>query len=111
MPKTDERTVVVKRNQDVERINAERITYAPPPENAPPTEAFASTSKEIDKNTERSTYVFDRILEHRITSDGTLEFLLKWYGYTEKTWEPRQNIPEELISRYFAKQRRASKDT
>ena len=53
--KTDERTVVIRRNQDVERINADRITYEPPPENAPLPEAFAPISNDIDKNTERPT--------------------------------------------------------
>ena len=80
--KTDGRAVVTQRNQDVERINADRITYAPP-------EAFAPTSDDIDKNTEGPTYVVYRLLEHRIKPDGTLEFLVKWYGYTEQTWEPR----------------------
>ena len=75
--KTDERTVVNQRNQDVERFNADRIAYAQPPENAPPPEAFAPTSNDIDKNTYGPTYVVDRLLEHGRTSDGTFEFLVK----------------------------------
>ena len=51
------------------------------------------------------TYVVDRLVTHRRTPDGTLEFLLRWYGYDEKTWEPRRNIPEELVSRYFDKRK------
>ena len=109
MVKIDERTILIQRNQDVERINADRITYAPPPENAPPPEAFAPISNDIDKNTEGPTYVVDILIEHRVTPDGTLEFHVKWYGYTEQTWEPRRNIPEELISRYFAQKRRIAK--
>ena len=101
MHKTDVRTVVIQRNQDVERINGDRITYAPPPENAPPPEVFSPTSNEVDKNTEGPTYVVDRLLEHSVTPDGPLEFHVKWYGYTEQTWKPRRNIPEELISQYF----------
>ena len=107
--KTDERTVVIQRNQDVERINADRIPYAPPLEIAPPPEPFAPTSNDIDKNAEGPTYVADRLLEHRVTPDGTLYFRVKWYGYTKQTWEPRRNIPEELISRDFAQKRRISK--
>ena len=49
--KTDGRTVVFQRNQDVKRINVDRITYAPPPENAPPPEAFARITDYIDENT------------------------------------------------------------
>ena len=53
--KNDGRTVVIQRNEDVERINADRITYAPPPGNAPPSEAFAPASNDIEKNSERPT--------------------------------------------------------
>ena len=76
--KTDERTVEIQRNHDVKRINTDRITYAPPAENGPPPETFAPTSNDINRNTEGPTEVVDRLLEHRITSDGTLEFLVKW---------------------------------
>ena len=93
------RTVIIQRNQEVERINGDRITYALPPENAPPPEAFAPTANEIDKNTEGPTYLVDRILKNRVTSDGTLELHVKWFGYTEQTSKPPQNIREELISR------------
>ena len=104
--KNDGRTFAIQRNEDVERINADRITYAPPPEDEPPPEAFAPTVDDISKNTEGPTYVVDKLLKHRVTSKGTLEFHFKWYGYDEKTWEPRRNIPEELISRYFGQKRR-----
>ena len=109
--KTNERTVVIERNQDVERINADRITYAPPPENAPPPEGFALTTDDINKNTRGPTYVVERLLEHSVKSDGTLEFLAKWYGYMEETWEPRRKIPEELVSQYFAQRRFTPKET
>ena len=111
MLKTDGRNVVIQQKQDVKRINAECITYAPPPENAPPPEAFAPTIDDIEKNTEGPTYIVDRLSEHRITSDGTLELLVKWYGYTEQTWEPRRNIPEDLISQYFAQHGLISRKT
>ena len=104
------RKFVIQRKDDVERINADRITYAPPPENASPPEAIAPTNNDIDKKTDGPTNVVDRLLVHRIISDGILDFLGTWYGYTERTWEPRQNIPEERISRYFPQQRRTSKD-
>ena len=109
MLKTDERTVVIQRNQDVERIKADSITCAPPPEDAPQPEAFGPIGNDIDKNTEGPTYIVDRLVEHRVTPDGTLKFNLKWYVYTEQTWEPRRNIPEEIISRYFAQKRGIAK--
>ena len=109
--KNDGRTVVIQRNEDVERINADRITYAPPPGNAPPPEAFAPAGNDIDKNSEGPTYAVDNLLQHRVTSDGTLEFRVKWFGYTKRTWEPRRNIPEELILRYFVQHRRTLRKT
>ena len=36
--------------------------------------------------------------KNRVTSEGTLEFCVKWFSYSEQTWEPRRNIPEELNS-------------
>ena len=88
--KSDERTVVIQRNQDVERFNADRITYATSPENAPAPDAVAPISNEIDKNAEGPTYIVDRLLEHRVKPDVTLDFRVKWYGYSEQTWEPRE---------------------
>ena len=87
--KNHDRTFVIQRNDDVERINGDRIIYAPPPEDAPLRDAFAPTADNISTNTEGPTYVVDRLLEHRVTPNGTLEFQVKWYGYDEKTWEQR----------------------
>ena len=101
----DERTYVIDRDGATERINADRVTYAPPPENAPTKDNNATTTEHLDKNTEGPTYVVDRLVTHRRTPDGTFEFLVLWYGYDEQTWEPRRNIPEELVSRYFEKRK------
>ena len=48
----------------------------------------------------------EEILSHRKDADGSLEFQVKWYGYNETTWEPRWNVPGELVSHYFTKQAR-----
>ena len=48
--KNDGLTVVIQRKEDVERINADRITYAPLSGNAPPPEAFAPAGNDIEKN-------------------------------------------------------------
>ena len=101
----DERTYVIDRNGATERVNADRVTYAPPPENAPTKDNNATTTEHLEKNTEGPTYVVDRLVTHRRTPDGTFEFLVRWYGYDEQTWEPRRNIPEELVSRYFEKRK------
>ena len=98
----DERTSVIDRNGVTERINADRLTYAPPPENTPTKEDNATTTERLEKNTDG---LVDRLVTHRRTTDGTLEFLVRWYGCDEKTWEPRRNIPDEPFSRYFDKRK------
>ena len=34
----------------------------------------------------------DKILKHRFNRNGKLEFLVKWKGYTDFTWEPLMNF-------------------
>ena len=89
--KNDGQTVVIKRNEDVERINADRITYAPPPGNAPPREAFAPAGNDIEENSEGPTYVADNLLKHRVTSDGTLEFRVKWLLHRTDAGTPTEH--------------------
>ena len=96
----------IQRREVVERVNSDRVTYAPPPENAPPILRFeASTTDILEKNIDGQTYLVDKLLEHRIHDDGNMHFLVKWIDYPEPSWQPRSDIPEELISRYFAKVR------
>ena len=70
--KNDVRTVVIQRNEDVEQINAGRITFAPPYGNAPPPGAFVQAGTDVEKNSEGPTYVVDNLLKHRVKCDGTL---------------------------------------
>jgi len=104
--KNDERTFVIQRDEVVERVNSDRVTYAPSPPEAPPPEPHAATEADLDKNVEGPTYVVDQVRAHRVARTGSLEFQIKWFGYPEPTWEPRRNVPEELVSRYFARVRR-----
>ena len=105
----DERTYAIDRNYATERINAYRVTYGPPHVNAPTKDENAATTEHLKKNTDGSTYAFDKLVTHRRKSDGTLEFLVCRYGYEKRTWEPRRNIPEELVSRYFDKRKTKEK--
>ena len=102
----DKRTFVIQRGEVVERVNSDRVTYAPPPENAPRRLRFeASTADILSKNIDGRTYLVERLLEHNIEDNGDMHFLVKWEDYPIPTWQPRSDIPEELISRYFAKVR------
>ena len=43
----DKRTFVIQRREVVERVNSDRVTYAPPPENAPPILRFETSTTHI----------------------------------------------------------------
>ncbi|CAI5951786.1 unnamed protein product [Closterium sp. NIES-64] len=39
----------------------------------------------------------DQILDKRIAEDGTVEYLVKWQDDSEDSWEPVENIGEDLV--------------
>lgn len=43
----DRRTFVIQRGKFVERVNSDRVIYAPPPMNAPTSEPFAATTLDV----------------------------------------------------------------
>lgn len=46
----------------------------------------------------------EEVRDHRMNA-GTIEYLVKWLGYTEETWEPEENFENDYpISQYWAKQ-------
>ena len=99
----DGRTFVIQRGDVVERVNSDRVTYSPPPPDAPtPLPFAANTADIIAKNIDGRTYLVDKLLDHGYDADGRLQFLVKWSGYDQPSWQPRTDIPEELISRYFS---------
>ncbi|CAG2209499.1 unnamed protein product [Mytilus edulis] len=61
--------------------------------------------QDIDQN---KTYEISRIIKSR-KNQGKPEFLIKWAGYTEKTWEPEEHIPTEIVRQFYAT--RTQKDT
>jgi hypothetical protein len=40
-----------------------------------------------DFYTRQGEYIVEKVLEHRETAAGTLEFHIKWFGYEDTTWE------------------------
>ena len=101
-------TVVIQRGDVVERVAMNRVVRAPasaPVDDAP--DALQATTKDIEeKVTEGEKWVMKGILDHRELDDGSLEFRIDWAGKWKPTWEPRQYIPEEAISRYLTKRRK-----
>ena len=74
----DRRTFVIQRDDEVERVNSDRVAYAPPTPDVPPPEPLEATPEDLaEKNTEGPTYLFDQIKDHRIRDDGKTEFLVK----------------------------------
>ena len=70
----------------------------------------AATAQDMaEKNSEGETWLVESIDDHRKKQRGKLEFRVRWVGPYEPTWEPRANIPEELISRYFARLQRRTR--
>ncbi|CAI5482302.1 unnamed protein product [Closterium sp. Yama58-4] len=42
----------------------------------------------------------DQILDKRIAEDGTVEYLVKWQDDSEDSWEPVENIGDDLVKDY-----------
>jgi hypothetical protein len=51
---------------------------------------------------EEAEYVFEKIVGVRQMADGTLRYLVLWYGYgrDSDTWEPANHLPELAVRRY-----------
>ena len=56
---------------------------------------------------EQDEYVVDKIVNHREEGDGTLSYLVKWYGYAsdQNTWEQITNLRRSMIERYFRRKK------
>ena len=69
---------MIERDGNIERVSANRVTYAPPPDDVPPSEPLAATEKDPqEKNLEGPKYVMEEILDHRVLSSGSVEFRIK----------------------------------
>lgn len=103
-------TAVIQRGDVVERVSLDRVTRSPAA--ARPRRPNEPTPSDLAKKTRTGeTWLFTSILEHREKPDGSLEFRVDWEGDFAPTWEPRENLPEESISRYLAQYRRALPST
>ena len=70
-----------------------------------------------DDESEEALYEVERIVESRTGASGALEYFIKWKGWGHKwnTWEPRENILDEVGARAPAhcgggKRRRRARD-
>ena len=100
--RVNERNVVIQRDDLVETVNVDRVIYTPSNEATRTRRPQDATPQDLaEKNLEGDTWLVEKILQHRQKND-TYEFLIKWENDDRTTWEPRRNIPEELVSHYFA---------
>ena len=69
---------------------------------APPPASAASAPAEADEDEQEDEV--DRIVEHRRTEDGKVQFRVRWKGHgaTEDTWEPYRNLQncQEALEQY-----------
>jgi hypothetical protein len=59
----------------------------------------------LRSTTAATEYKVETILEHRGTTTQDLEYLVKWVGYVNATWEPLDNLKgssNELLGEYHA---------
>lgn len=57
----------------------------------------------ITKNICGDQRLVEGMRKHRRKRDPSFQFLVQSLGYKKQTWEPRTNIPEIFISRYFSR--------
>ena len=54
----------------------------------------------------QSLYTVEKILDKRITEDGSVEYLIKWEGYdhSENTWEPLRHFEDPMLVEAFERE-------
>ena len=57
--------------------------------------------KSDKQNTQEEDYIVEKVVNKRLGSNGKTEYLLKWKGWSEETWEPKENLNcNKLIEDY-----------
>ena len=65
---------------------------------------FSSLNLHISQSEaeEENDYEVEDILKKRITKGGGKQYLVKWKGFDDRTWEPKDNLNnvQELIDKF-----------
>jgi len=66
-----------------------------------------------DQDVTDDEYEVEKILAKRLTRGGKVEYLIKWAGYSSSanTWEPEENIDEDLVNEFEEEVRMRSSNT
>lgn len=54
----------------------------------------------LDDASSEEIYYVEKIVRCRRNAQGSKEYLIKWQGYSETTWEPAENLPDYLIEAF-----------
>ncbi|WYZ37796.1 hypothetical protein EsH8_II_001302 [Colletotrichum jinshuiense] len=79
---------------------------AKPVESAEPDQ---DEEEDDDEDLDADEYVVEKILDHQVAEDGTVNFRVKWEGYEKKadqTWEPEDSLKDgasEILEEYLRK--------
>lgn len=99
----NQHTVVIHLKELNEKKKAERVARSPRPASVQPTPSDLASAMNVRKKSfEKILWLLHVILDHYFKHDGQLEYLLNWGSNYKTTWEPRNNMPEEAFSKYFA---------
>ncbi|KAF2713951.1 hypothetical protein K504DRAFT_462414 [Pleomassaria siparia CBS 279.74] len=76
------------------------------PNAAPQEELVEEEEDEEDGVSAPDEYVVEKIMSHRFTKEGEIEYNVKWAGYEKKsdrTWEPEDNLETAMaiLNEYF----------
>ena len=70
---------------------------------------IATSDPSVAQPADDARYAIDRLLGHRLESDGTRSYHVSWFGFQQRTWEPesslQQDVPE-LLKDYNSRVRR-----
>ena len=58
------------------------------------------------KRNNSKLYIGDRLLDSFV-KNGVRYFKVKWKGFSDRTWDPPENIPDALIADYFSRKEKA----
>eukprot|EP00171_Calliarthron_tuberculosum_P023499 IDg23499t1 len=89
-----------RRNLRKEEVSLDRVEYAPSPLGVEEDPSIENESEQGLKPPEHEFYVVDSIVNHRQEHDaptGHLQYLVKWFGFQDRTWEPIGNLRRSMI--------------
>ena len=88
--KVKDRTVVIDRGTSTEEVNLSRVEKVRPPQGT--STSTGSTTFE-GPSPGGSEYVIDRLTRHRLYTDGTADYKVRWLGFQEETFQRVADLP------------------